>query len=63
MRRRDFIAAVGGAAASWPLAAHAQQGERMRRIGALLAIAEDDPDKGERVGAFEQGLQQLGTAP
>jgi putative ABC transport system substrate-binding protein len=60
MRRRDFIAAVGGAAASWPLAAHAQQGERMRRIGALLAIAEDDPDKDVRVGAFEQGLQQLG---
>ena len=60
MRRRDFIAAVGGAAASWPLAAHAQQGERMRRIGALLAIAEDDAERDLRVGAFEQGLQQLG---
>ena len=63
MRRRDFIAAVGGAAASWPLAALAQQGERMRRIGALLAIAEDDAERDLRVGAFEQGLQQLGTAP
>jgi putative tryptophan/tyrosine transport system substrate-binding protein len=60
MRRRDFIAAVGGAAASWPLAARAQQGERMRRIGALLGIAEDDPERDLRVAAFEQGLQQLG---
>jgi putative ABC transport system substrate-binding protein len=60
MRRRDFIAAVGGAAASWPLAARAQQGERMRRIGALLAIAENDSERDVRVAAFEQGLQQLG---
>jgi putative ABC transport system substrate-binding protein len=60
MRRRDFIAAVGGAAALWPLAARAQQGERMRHIGALLAIAEDDAERDVRVAAFEQGLQQLG---
>jgi putative ABC transport system substrate-binding protein len=60
MRRRDFIAAVGGAAASWPLATRAQQGERIRHIGALLAIAEDDAERDVRVAAFEQGLQQLG---
>ena len=60
MKRRDFIKVVGGAAATWPLAARAQQGERMRRVGALLAMAEGDPDKNLRVAAFEQGLRQLG---
>jgi putative tryptophan/tyrosine transport system substrate-binding protein len=60
MRRREFIALLGGAAAVWPLAARALQGERMRRIGALMAQAEDDPDRGIRVAAFAQGLQQLG---
>jgi len=62
MRRREFIAFLGGSAAlaAWPLVAHAQQSERMRRIGALLAIAEDDPERDVRVAAFEQGLQQLG---
>jgi putative tryptophan/tyrosine transport system substrate-binding protein len=60
IRRREFLVALGGAAAVWPLAARAQQGERMRRIGALMAQAEDDPDRGIRVAAFAQGLQQLG---
>ena len=62
MRRREFIAFLGGSAAlaAWPLVAHAQQSERMRRIGALLAIAEDDPERDVRVAAFEQGLQQSG---
>jgi ABC-type uncharacterized transport system substrate-binding protein len=60
MRRRDFIAAFAGVAAAWPLAAHAQQSERMRRVGALLAMAESDPDTNLRVAAFEQGLRQLG---
>ena len=60
MKRRDFIKVVGGAAATWPLAARAQQGERMRRVGALLAMAEGDPDRNLRVAAFEQGLRQLG---
>jgi putative ABC transport system substrate-binding protein len=60
MKRREFMTLLGGAAASWPLAARAQQGQRMRRVGALLGIAEDDPERDVRVAAFEQGLQQLG---
>src|ERR1700719_2890391 len=59
MRRRDFVAALGGAAA-WPLAVHAQQPKRMRRVGALMAYAADDPQVQERNAAFLQGLQQLG---
>ena len=59
MNRRQMIAALGGAAA-WPLAAHAQQAERMRRIGVLLPATADDPEFQARVAAFVQGLQQLG---
>ena len=59
MRRREFITLLGGAAA-WPLAARAQQGERMRRIGVLSNIAEDDPQMRARFGAFLQGLEKLG---
>jgi putative tryptophan/tyrosine transport system substrate-binding protein len=55
--RRTFITLLGGA---WPLAAQAQQGERMRRIGVLMAVAADDPDAQARQAAFVQGLQQLG---
>jgi putative ABC transport system substrate-binding protein len=58
-RRREFITLLGGAAA-WPLAARAQQGERMRRVGLLLTAAADDPESLARVGAFLQGLQELG---
>jgi putative ABC transport system substrate-binding protein len=60
MRRRAFITLLGGAAASWPLAAHAQQGERMRRVGVLFGLAADDPESQARHTAFVQGLQELG---
>src|SRR5580692_1123031 len=59
IRRRELIVTLGSAAAAWPLAARAQS-ERVRRIGALMGQAEDDPDRGVRVAAFAQGLQQLG---
>ncbi len=59
MKRRDFIAALGVAAA-WPPGARAQQSNRMRRIGALMPTAENDPDAQLRRRAFEQGLQNLG---
>ena len=61
MRRRDFIKTIGGAAA-WPLAARAQQRERMRRIGVLMHLAADDPEGQSRLAAFLQGLQEAGWA-
>src|SRR5262249_26392956 len=60
MRRREFITLLGGAAAVGPLAARAQQGERMRRIGVLMNLTADDPEASARVTALAQGLQQLG---
>jgi putative ABC transport system substrate-binding protein len=62
MRRREFIAALGGTAAVWPLAARAQQGDRMRRIGVLMGFAESDPVAQARFAAFREGLQNLGWA-
>ena len=59
MRRREFMTALGGAAA-WPLAARAQQPERMRRIGVLMPMAADDKEGQRRIAAFHQGLLQLG---
>jgi ABC-type uncharacterized transport system substrate-binding protein len=60
LKRREFITLLGGAAAAWPLAAHAQQGERMRRIGVLTSLAADDPESQARHAAFLQGLQEWG---
>jgi len=59
MKRREFILAVGGAAAAWPLAARAQQ-ERMRRIGILMAYPKGDPELTMRLQAFRQELAKLG---
>ena len=60
MRRREFLGVLGGAAAAWPLAAHAQQPDRVRRIGVLMNLAENDPESQARIAAFVQGLAQLG---
>ena len=57
--RRELLAALGGAAAAWPLAARAQQAERVRRIGLLMGVA-DDREGQARVTALKQGLQELG---
>ena len=62
MRRREFVTLLGGAAVAWPLAARAQQPEQMRRIGVLTNLVADDPEAQARVGAFLQGLQELGWA-
>jgi ABC-type uncharacterized transport system substrate-binding protein len=61
MRRRDFIkSVVGSTAVIWPRAARAQQTERMRRIGVLMAHTENDPEFKDYLDAFRQGLQKLG---
>jgi putative tryptophan/tyrosine transport system substrate-binding protein len=63
MRRREFITLLGGAAATWPLAARAQQTERMRRIGALLNRAKDDSESTVEVSAFVHRLEERGWIP
>src|SRR6516164_4558847 len=60
IRRRELLVALGSAAAAWPLAARAQQGDRMRRIGVLITLAADDPEAQTRIGAFLQGMQEFG---
>ena len=59
MRRRQFIALLGGAAA-WPVKTSAQQPEQMRRIAVLTVLAENDPENKARLGGFKQGLEGLG---
>jgi len=60
VNRRAFITLLGGGAATWPLAARAQQPERMRRIGVLMNRAPQNPEGQDRLAAFHQGLQELG---
>ena len=60
MIRRHFLTLLGGVAAAWPLAARAQQADRMRRIGMLMSLAETDPEGQARAAAFRQGLKELG---
>jgi putative ABC transport system substrate-binding protein len=60
VRRRSFIALLGGAATAWPFAARAQQRERMRRIGVLMNLGADDAEGQARLAAFLQGLQEAG---
>ena len=61
MRRREFIAGLGGAVA-WPVVARAQQGDPVRRIGVLEGLDENDPVRGSFVSAFTQALAGLGWA-
>jgi ABC transporter substrate binding protein len=60
MRRREFIAMLGGAATAWPLTARAQQTDRVRRIGVLMSASANDPDALAQISAFAQGLQERG---
>jgi hypothetical protein len=62
VKRREFITLLGGAAVAWPLAARAQQADRVRRIGVLMSMVESDPRGLEYITAFAQGLAELGWA-
>src|SRR6516225_2448028 len=60
MRRRDFITLLGGATSAWPLAAHAQQSQRIRHIGILMAFPENDPEAQSWAAGFREELGKLG---
>ena len=62
MRRREFITLLGGAAAAWPLAARAQQADRIRRVGLLMNLSENDLEAQRLLTALREGLAQLGWA-
>jgi len=63
MRRREFITLLGGAATGWPLVAQAQQSERARRIGVLMARAASDPEGQKQAAALQRGIEDLGWSP
>ena len=60
MRRREFLGALSGAVAAWPLAARAQRLDKVRRVGVLFGLAESDPETDARIVAFRKALQDLG---
>jgi putative ABC transport system substrate-binding protein len=60
VNRREFITLLGGAAVAWPVVARGQQGERVRRVGVLMYLAETDPDAPARATAFARGLKEQG---